>query len=268
MLARLVFAWPRTAGLAGRPQHDRPVDQFGFEPVATVQAKLSAKDGRQGNPPLVVEFDRRHGWSFRIAADAKDNSTCVEQLRMLPILLRAAPLAIGQRQEICRSPFVDYCPALQRTVGPPASGAKTAGQHSVFLRPEVLEPVGSEFGVAGGVLDVAVPEPIPGSPGCPCLPLARAKPQACRSMFRLTSKVSDLLVPGNMGAWHEVHDRLNRLVGGWAAPSSLGEDASKGGQVPGPTTAASGYARDRVKGQALLAITARYHRLSTILSRP
>jgi RNA-directed DNA polymerase len=34
---------------------------------------------------------------------------------------------------------------------------------------------------------------------------------------RLTAKVSDLLAPGNTGAWREVRDRLNRLVGGWAA---------------------------------------------------
>jgi len=40
--------------------------------------------------------------------------------------------------------------------------------------------------------------------------------------LRLTGKVSDLLVPGNMGAWHEVRDRLNRLVGGWAAYFSYG----------------------------------------------
>ncbi len=33
-----------------------------------------------------------------------------------------------------------------------------------------------------------------------------------KSVLRLTGKVSDLLVPGNMGAWHEVRDRLNRLV--------------------------------------------------------
>ena len=30
---------------------------------------------------------------------------------------------------------------------------------SVLLLPEVLEPMGGELGVAGGVLDVAVPEP-------------------------------------------------------------------------------------------------------------
>src|SRR5215212_3617401 len=43
-----------------------------------------------------------------------------------------------------------------------------------------------------------------------------------KSVLRLTGKVSDLLVPGNMGAWHEVRDRLNRLVGGWAAYFSYG----------------------------------------------
>ena len=43
-----------------------------------------------------------------------------------------------------------------------------------------------------------------------------------RSVRRLTAKVSDLLVPGNTGAWHEVRDRLNRLVGGWAAYFSYG----------------------------------------------
>jgi len=43
-----------------------------------------------------------------------------------------------------------------------------------------------------------------------------------KSVRRLTAKVSDLLVPGNMGAWHEVRDRLNRLVGGWAAYFSYG----------------------------------------------
>ena len=43
-----------------------------------------------------------------------------------------------------------------------------------------------------------------------------------KSVLRLTRKVSDLMVPGNMGAWHEVRDRLNRLVGGWAAYFSYG----------------------------------------------
>ena len=43
-----------------------------------------------------------------------------------------------------------------------------------------------------------------------------------KGVLRLTAKVSDLLVPGNMGAWPEVRDRLNRLVGGWAAYFSYG----------------------------------------------
>jgi RNA-directed DNA polymerase len=38
-----------------------------------------------------------------------------------------------------------------------------------------------------------------------------------KSVLRLKAKVSDLLVPGNMGAWSDVRDRLNRLLGGWAA---------------------------------------------------
>src|SRR5256885_5630090 len=46
--------------------------------------------------------------------------------------------------------------------------------------------------------------------------------QTCALPIWLTAKVSDLLVPGNMGAWHEVRDRLNRLVGGWAAYFSYG----------------------------------------------
>src|SRR5437764_1780178 len=43
-----------------------------------------------------------------------------------------------------------------------------------------------------------------------------------KGVLRLTAKVSDLLVPGNMGAWPEVRDRLNRLLGGWAAYFSYG----------------------------------------------
>jgi RNA-directed DNA polymerase len=37
-----------------------------------------------------------------------------------------------------------------------------------------------------------------------------------KSVLRLKAKVSDLLVPGNIGAWPEVRDRLNRLLRGWA----------------------------------------------------
>ena len=36
-------------------------------------------------------------------------------------------------------------------------------------------------------------------------------------MQRLKTKVSDLLVPGNMEAWPDVRDRLNRLLRGWSA---------------------------------------------------
>jgi RNA-directed DNA polymerase len=43
-----------------------------------------------------------------------------------------------------------------------------------------------------------------------------------KSVLRLKAKVSDLLVPGNVGAWPDVRDRLNRLVGGWAAYFSYG----------------------------------------------
>ena len=35
-----------------------------------------------------------------------------------------------------------------------------------------------------------------------------------KSVLRLKAKVSDLLVPGNIGAWPEVRDRLNRLLRG------------------------------------------------------
>lgn len=38
-----------------------------------------------------------------------------------------------------------------------------------------------------------------------------------KSVLRLKAKVSDLLVPGNVGAWTEVRDQLNSLLRGWAA---------------------------------------------------
>jgi RNA-directed DNA polymerase len=37
-----------------------------------------------------------------------------------------------------------------------------------------------------------------------------------KSVLRLKAKVSDLLVPGNVGTWPEVRARLNRLLRGWA----------------------------------------------------
>jgi RNA-directed DNA polymerase len=36
-------------------------------------------------------------------------------------------------------------------------------------------------------------------------------------VLRLKAKVSDILVPGNTGAWPDVRDRLNRLLRGWSA---------------------------------------------------
>ncbi|TWH91946.1 RNA-directed DNA polymerase [Sphingobium wenxiniae] len=38
-----------------------------------------------------------------------------------------------------------------------------------------------------------------------------------KSVQRLKNKVSDLLVPGEMGTWPDVRDRLNRLLRGWSA---------------------------------------------------
>jgi RNA-directed DNA polymerase len=38
-----------------------------------------------------------------------------------------------------------------------------------------------------------------------------------KSVLRLKAKVSDILVPGNTGAWPEVRGRLNRLLKGWSA---------------------------------------------------
>ena len=43
-----------------------------------------------------------------------------------------------------------------------------------------------------------------------------------KSVLRLKAKVSDLMVPGNMGTWPEVRDRLNRLLRGWATYFSHG----------------------------------------------
>jgi RNA-directed DNA polymerase len=43
-----------------------------------------------------------------------------------------------------------------------------------------------------------------------------------KSVLRLKAKVSDILVPGNIGAWPEVRDRLNRLLRGWSTYFSHG----------------------------------------------
>jgi RNA-directed DNA polymerase len=43
-----------------------------------------------------------------------------------------------------------------------------------------------------------------------------------KSVQRIKTKISDLLIPGNKGAWPKVCARLNRLLGGWAAYFSYG----------------------------------------------
>ena len=43
-----------------------------------------------------------------------------------------------------------------------------------------------------------------------------------KSIGLVKDKISDLLVPGNMGAWEDVRDRLNRLVRGWSGYFSHG----------------------------------------------
>src|SRR6202023_466647 len=47
-----------------------------------------------------------------------------------------------------------------------------------------------------------------------------------KSVRRIKTKVSELLTPGNKGAWPEVQARLNRLLGGWSAYFSHGALAS------------------------------------------
>jgi RNA-directed DNA polymerase len=47
-----------------------------------------------------------------------------------------------------------------------------------------------------------------------------------KSIQRIKIKVSDLLTPGNKGAWPEVQTRLNRLLRGWSAYFSYGALAS------------------------------------------
>ncbi len=38
-----------------------------------------------------------------------------------------------------------------------------------------------------------------------------------KAVARMKEKVGDLLVPGNVGTWAEVRDRLNRMLRGWSA---------------------------------------------------
>jgi RNA-directed DNA polymerase len=45
---------------------------------------------------------------------------------------------------------------------------------------------------------------------------------AKKAVARIKEKVGDLLVPGNVGTWPEVRDRLNRMLRGWSAYYSYG----------------------------------------------
>ncbi len=47
-----------------------------------------------------------------------------------------------------------------------------------------------------------------------------------KSVLRIKRKVSELLTPGNKGAWPEVQARLNRLLRGWSAYFSYGSVAT------------------------------------------
>jgi RNA-directed DNA polymerase len=47
-----------------------------------------------------------------------------------------------------------------------------------------------------------------------------------KSVLRIKTKISELLRPGNKGAWPEVQTRLNRLLGGWSGYFSYGALAS------------------------------------------
>ena len=74
----LLLTGCRTFSVRRGPQHDGPVHQFDVEPVATVQAKLLPQGGGQRNPPLIVEFERRHDRGLpRLYAGARDNTADV-----------------------------------------------------------------------------------------------------------------------------------------------------------------------------------------------
>ncbi|MGI8743588.1 MAG: group II intron maturase-specific domain-containing protein [Bryobacteraceae bacterium] len=45
---------------------------------------------------------------------------------------------------------------------------------------------------------------------------------AKKAVARIKEKVGDLLVPGNVGKWQDVRDRLNHKLRGWPAYFSYG----------------------------------------------
>ena len=62
-----------------------------------------------------------------------------------------------------------------------------------------------------------------------------------KSVLRIKTKISQLLMPGNKGAWPEVQTRLNRLLIGWSAYFSHGALASA-------YQAVDDHVYDRVRG--------------------
>src|SRR5487761_2581664 len=76
-----------------------------------------------------------------------------------------------------------------------------------------------------------------------------------KSVQRLKDKVSAMLVPGNMGEWTEVRDRLNRLLRGWSGYFSPGSHYTA-------DRAVEAHLYDRVRN-----FLARRHKLSTRGSR-
>jgi RNA-directed DNA polymerase len=63
-------------------------------------------------------------------------------------------------------------------------------------------------------------------PAVDCLNIIGTEGPSKKSVQRIKTKVSDLLTPGNKGAWPKVQTRLNRLLGGWSAYFSHGALAS------------------------------------------
>jgi hypothetical protein len=55
-----------------------------------------------------------------------------------------------------------------------------------------------------------------------CRRLRHPQPRTCGRVRRLTTKVGELLVPGNQDSWPEVCNRLNAMLRGWSAYFSYG----------------------------------------------